>query len=115
MSIPNHVPAEVVRSASQVDMAFQGSTPCEVKRFDTKVTTAGTHNLVDGVAGKRILIRSLDIRPLESTAVDVHLQTEDDPSTPLMGMDADDPQPLDLTGVAGSRAWSSRGIRTAGR
>ena len=114
--IPDHVPADVVRTASQIDYAFQGAQVREVKRFDAIFATAATHNVVSGVVDRLICIRSLDVTSLDGTEANVRFKTEDDDASTLLGTNATYTWTVDERGISGPagkvKDWNPDGWAT---
>ena len=87
------------QTIDQADLAGYDGALCQIKRFDAVVSDAGANTLVAAAPGKKLLIRSLSLRPL-GAAVAVHLKTEDSDNV-LVGTSFLAPATLDKTSATG--------------
>jgi hypothetical protein len=85
------------------------SVTSDLKRFDMVVKTAGTHDLIAGVSGKKFRIVSLFVRSNSSTANNIYFSEEGVAST-VFGTNSTDTETLDAIGISGKAGWSVGGV-----
>jgi hypothetical protein len=89
------------------DVNAQGYGPnatSDLKRFDKVVKTATTHDLIEGVDGKRFRVVSLFVRSLSGTANNIYFAEEDNTDT-VFGTNSTDVETLDQLGISGKAGW----------
>ena len=86
--------------------ASQGYGPGagSLKYFDEVFKTAATHDVVVGVANKRIRIIHMFVRSNSTTAVNVYFKEEDGSDT-MFGTNSTDTEALDAAGISGKVGW----------
>ena len=76
----------------------------DLKRFDVVVKTTATHDVIAGVAGKKLRIVSLFVRSLSSTANNIYFG-EEGVTGNVFGTNSTDAEALDAIGISGKAGW----------
>jgi len=91
---------------SQAQQNYGPNVTSELLYFDHALSTAGTHDLIPGVAGKKFRILSLFVRSNSNTANNIYFG-EEGVSADAYGTNSTDYETLDADCIDGKAGWQA--------